>query len=64
MSLTKYKVSWDTEVFEHHEAEVELPGGMTPDDLTVDDLAGYESPQTQQSAEVEARDITEWKETS
>lgn len=64
MPPTKYKVSWDTEIFEHHETEIELPDGITPDDLVSEQLAGYESPQTEQSSEVEARDVTDWEEAS
>ena len=60
--MTRYKVSWDTEVFEHHEAEIELPDGTDPDCLTVNQLGEYENPQTEQSSEVETRDITEWEE--
>jgi hypothetical protein len=58
----KYRVEWDTEVFEHHVAEIKLKDGGTPDDLTANNLAKYESPDTLQSSEVEARDVTEWDE--
>jgi hypothetical protein len=61
---TRYKVRWENEVVEYHEAEIELPDGITPDDLVDEQLAGYESPQTQHSSETESRNVTDWEEAS